>query len=58
MWTDSELPPRAIALAGSLLSLMRWWLDRGAKESPQAMDKIFHQMVWKGLRQDRPAGKE
>jgi len=51
---DSELRPRAVALAGSFLSLMRWWLDRGAKESPQAMDKLFHQMVWKGLRQDRP----
>jgi hypothetical protein len=37
---------------------MRWWLDRGAKESPQALDKIFQQMVWNRLRQDCPAGKE
>jgi AcrR family transcriptional regulator len=51
MPTRSELRPRAVALAGSLLSLMRWWLDRGAKESPQAMDQLFHQMVWTGLRQ-------
>jgi AcrR family transcriptional regulator len=47
----SELRPRAVALAGSLISLMRWWLDSGAKESPEAMDKLFHQMVWSGLRE-------
>lgn len=46
----SELRPCAAALAGSLIALMRWWLDCGAKEPPQAMDKLFHQMVWNGLR--------
>ena len=51
MLTRAEVRPRAVALAGSLLSLLRWWLDRGAKESPQAMDKLFHQMVWTGLLQ-------
>ena len=44
-----ELGARASALAGSLLSLLRWWLDRGARESPRAMDELFHRMVWKGL---------
>ncbi|MBV9157045.1 MAG: TetR/AcrR family transcriptional regulator [Acidobacteriaceae bacterium] len=44
-----ELSARACALAGSVLSLLRWWLDRGARESPHAMDKLFHRMVWKGL---------
>jgi AcrR family transcriptional regulator len=44
-----ELGARASALAGSLLSLLRWWLDRGAKESPRAMYELFHQMVWNGL---------
>jgi AcrR family transcriptional regulator len=44
-----ELAARASALAGSLLSLLRWWLDRGAKESPHAMDELFHRMVWSGL---------
>jgi len=43
-----ELDARASALAGSLLSLLRWWLDRGAKESPAAMDELFHRIVWKG----------
>jgi len=45
----SELAARASALAGSLLSLLRWWLDRGAKEPPRAMDELFHRMVWSGL---------
>ncbi len=44
-----ELGPRASALAGSMVSLLQWWLDRGAKESPRAMDELFHRMVWKGL---------
>ena len=44
-----ELGARASALAGSMLSLLQWWLDRGAKESPRAMDELFHRMVWKGL---------
>jgi AcrR family transcriptional regulator len=44
-----ELAARAAALSGSLLSLLRWWLDRGEKETPQQMDKLFHQQVWTGL---------
>ncbi len=44
-----ELRARSSALAGSMLSLLRWWLDRGAKESARAMDELFHKMVWKGL---------
>lgn len=46
---QSELRARAFALAGSLLSLLRWWIDHGAKESPAHMDELFHRMVWKGL---------
>ena len=47
----SSLPPRevaarATALSGSMLALLRWWLDRGEKETPQQMDKLFHQLVW------------
>jgi AcrR family transcriptional regulator len=45
-----ELNARASALAGSLLSLMQWWLDRGTKETPLQMDKLFHRMVWTGVR--------
>ena len=44
-----ELDARSHALAGNLLSLLKWWLDRGAKEPARAMDELFHRMVWKGL---------
>jgi hypothetical protein len=44
-----ELAARASALSGSLLSLLRWWLDRGEKESPEQMDSLFHQLVWAGV---------
>ena len=47
--TQRELAARSSALAGSLLSMLRWWLDRGEKEPPRAMDELFHRMVWIGL---------
>jgi AcrR family transcriptional regulator len=46
----SELDGRSHALAGNMLSLMKWWLDHGAREPPKAMDELFHRMVWNGLR--------
>jgi AcrR family transcriptional regulator len=46
-----EVAARASALSGSLLSLLRWWLDRGEKESPQHMDQMFHRLVWTGLQE-------
>lgn len=48
--SQPEVAARAFALAGSLLSLLRWWLDCGSKESPNSMDELFHGMVWNGLR--------
>jgi AcrR family transcriptional regulator len=47
--SQRELAARAVALAGSLLSLLRWWIDRGGKEPPGEMDELFHRMVWTGL---------
>ncbi len=47
--SQRELKMRASALAGSALSLLRWWIDSGGKESPAAMDELFHGMVWNGL---------
>jgi Transcriptional regulator C-terminal region len=46
---QNELDARSHALAGNLLSLLKWWLDRGARESPKAIDGLFHRMVWNGL---------
>jgi len=46
---QQELAARAVALSGSLLSLLRWWMDRDAKEPPATIDRLFHQMVWNGF---------
>lgn len=37
------------ALAGAMLSLLLWWLDRGASASPEQMDAVFHHLVWSGI---------
>jgi hypothetical protein len=47
--SSSAAMRRPIALAGSLLALLRWWLDRGAKEPAQETDELFHRMAWEGL---------
>jgi AcrR family transcriptional regulator len=39
----------AHALAGALLSLLSWWIDRGMPASPAEMDEIYHRMVWSGV---------
>lgn len=36
----------AHALAGSLLSLLSWWIHHGMRESPARMDDLYHRMVW------------
>lgn len=46
---QSELTARSYMLAASLIALLRWWIDRGTKEPPQAMDELFHRMVWDGI---------
>ena len=47
--SQRESDARSHALAGNLLSLLKWWLDRGAKEPAKDMDDLFHRMVWKGV---------
>ncbi len=44
-----ERPAIAFAHAGALLSLLKWWIDRGMKQSPAEMDQLFHRLVWKGV---------
>ena len=43
-----DRPALAYAHAGALLSLLRWWIDRGMKEPAEEMDKLFHRIVWNG----------
>src|ERR1700758_1041395 len=35
-----ELSARSYALAASLLALLKWWVDRRAKEAPRAIDEL------------------
>lgn len=44
----AELTARSQALAGSLLSLLRWWMQHPAAQSAKSIDDLFHRMVWKG----------
>ncbi len=49
----SSIPPGsrsaiAYALAGSLFSLLAWWIRQGMTPSAHEMDKVFHQLVWSG----------
>jgi AcrR family transcriptional regulator len=51
---SQKLPPGARpllseALAGALLSLLKSWLSHGARQPPQEMDALFHQLVWSGV---------
>jgi AcrR family transcriptional regulator len=41
-----ESAATAQALAGALLSLMKWWIDRGKPVPPEQMDELFHRIVW------------
>jgi AcrR family transcriptional regulator len=41
-------PAIAHALAGTLFSLLAWWIDHGAATSPAEMDDLFHDLVWSG----------
>jgi AcrR family transcriptional regulator len=38
----------AHGLAGTLFSLLAWWVHHGTILSPEEMDKLFHKLVWTG----------
>lgn len=38
----------AHGFAGSLFSLLSWWVQHGMTPSPEEMDKLFHNMIWAG----------
>ena len=39
----------ARALAGSLFSLLAWWVHHDMTSSPEEMDKLFHTLAWTGV---------
>jgi AcrR family transcriptional regulator len=56
----AELAPRAErsalsdsvmsrVFAGGLVELLRWWMRRASRPTPQEMDDRFHEIVWSGL---------
>jgi AcrR family transcriptional regulator len=38
------------SLSGSLLILLKWWLENGMPGSPETMDGIFQQLIMPGVR--------
>ena len=46
------VPPEIVAdyLAGTLLTLVHWWLDHGSPYSPEQMEAFFQQLVMPGVR--------
>lgn len=38
----------AHGLAGSLFSLLTWWIRHAMTPSPEEMDKLFHSLAWNG----------
>jgi AcrR family transcriptional regulator len=39
----------AHASAGSLFSLLNWWMQHGGSATPAQMDALFHQTLWSGI---------
>jgi len=44
------LPILSNYLAGTLITLLKWWLDHNMPYTPQRMDEIFQQLVMPGIR--------
>ncbi|MCU1263080.1 MAG: transcriptional regulator, TetR family [Bryobacterales bacterium] len=36
-------------VASSLLAVIEWWVENGARESPRELQAIFRQLAWEGL---------
>jgi AcrR family transcriptional regulator len=45
----SLLKAHAHALSGGMFALLDWWIDHGMSAKPEAMDALFHKMVWSGV---------
>jgi AcrR family transcriptional regulator len=45
----AEMRATSHALAGSMFSLMEWWIRNNQPITPRAADALFHRMAWNGL---------
>jgi AcrR family transcriptional regulator len=44
------LPVLSYAIAGTLLALLKWWLDNKMPYPPEKMDEVFQQLMMPGIR--------
>jgi len=49
-----ELKCRSHMLAGGFVSLLIWWMDHGMCDTPDEIDRIFHEMVSPGAQPAPP----
>ena len=47
--TRFEREVRVQFVVGALMSVLTWWLDTGAVESPEAVDALFHRLIEQGV---------
>ncbi|QPC82932.1 TetR/AcrR family transcriptional regulator [Phototrophicus methaneseepsis] len=47
--TRVPLALQASMMSGSLIAIIKWWLDNGMQESPQEIAVMMQQMVFKGM---------
>jgi AcrR family transcriptional regulator len=47
--TPVPLELQAYMLSGSLVAIIKWWLDSGMQQSPEEIASLMQQMVMKGL---------
>jgi AcrR family transcriptional regulator len=47
--TRFERDLRVRFVAGALISVLTWWLDGGAVESPETVDALFHKLIESGV---------
>ena len=50
---DIPLPILASFIAGSFLTLLKWWLENKMIYSPEEMDKIFQRLTMAGIEKNR-----
>ena len=48
---SASIPPSLAVdyLAGSLMTLLKWWVKQGMSYPPERMDEIFQQLVMRGV---------
>jgi AcrR family transcriptional regulator len=48
-WPQPRLAIASHFCAGAVAELLKWWIWRPDRPTPEEMDAIYHEMVWNGL---------